>query len=286
MRSLQIGQELAELWAKTWFCTYVFSQIWLKFTAYRLVPQTPCEPLTGSETPSLPIVCTETEGKRRAKLNTLHADDSLGVIIRQRGHRDQMPYIPTATSSQFRWQGGRVPITSIPLSNCQSIGLTLFAFLWPDSFPTQTVTHLDCNSKVSYCPKIGVEFLFFDDFLGPLYYRLFAWTKRNININQPKYINSAEISSSHERSVIVRPESNSPKIVLNSGADRKSPDPDYNSPKFDIFKSDPVPHTLIGNEITPPRERPCGREHVGVIISLVQREKIPVLEVVSFITKL
>eukprot|EP00116_Pleurobrachia_bachei_P001035 sb/3461297/ len=29
----------------------------------------------------------------------------------------------------------------------------------------------------------------------------------------------------------------------------------------------------LGNEITPPRERPGGREHVGVIISLVQREK-------------
>eukprot|EP00116_Pleurobrachia_bachei_P011128 sb/3471390/ len=32
---LQIGQEMAELWTKTWFCTYVFSQIWLTFTAYR-----------------------------------------------------------------------------------------------------------------------------------------------------------------------------------------------------------------------------------------------------------
>eukprot|EP00116_Pleurobrachia_bachei_P014671 sb/3474933/ len=30
----QIGQEMAELWPKTWFCTYFFSQIWLTFTAY------------------------------------------------------------------------------------------------------------------------------------------------------------------------------------------------------------------------------------------------------------
>eukprot|EP00116_Pleurobrachia_bachei_P017913 sb/3478175/ len=29
----------------------------------------------------------------------------------------------------------------------------------------------------------------------------------------------------------------------------------------------------VGNGITPPLERPGGREHVGVIISLVQREK-------------
>eukprot|EP00116_Pleurobrachia_bachei_P015209 sb/3475471/ len=31
-----------------------------------------------------------------------------------------------------------------------------------------TVTHLDCNSKVSYCPKIGVDFIFFGDFLSAL----------------------------------------------------------------------------------------------------------------------
>eukprot|EP00116_Pleurobrachia_bachei_P004548 sb/3464810/ len=37
--------------------------------------------------------------------------------------------------------------------------------------------------------------------------------------------------------------------------------------------SDCITFLHIGNEITPPRERPGGREHVGVIISLVQWEK-------------
>eukprot|EP00116_Pleurobrachia_bachei_P012464 sb/3472726/ len=44
---LQIGQEMAELWSKTWFCTYVFAQIWLTFTAYHLSEHWP-DPLLAS----------------------------------------------------------------------------------------------------------------------------------------------------------------------------------------------------------------------------------------------
>eukprot|EP00116_Pleurobrachia_bachei_P006382 sb/3466644/ len=34
----------------------------------------------------------------------------------------------------------------------------------------RTVTHLDSNSKVSYCPKIGFDFLFFGDFLSAFFF--------------------------------------------------------------------------------------------------------------------
>eukprot|EP00116_Pleurobrachia_bachei_P009890 sb/3470152/ len=41
----------------------------------------------------------------------------------------------------------------------------------------RTVTHLDSNSKVSYCPKIGVDLFFSGDFLSA-FFRLFTRTKR------------------------------------------------------------------------------------------------------------
>eukprot|EP00116_Pleurobrachia_bachei_P005824 sb/3466086/ len=51
----------------------------------------------------------------------------------------------------------------------QIFALCIHSAVFPYLQLQGTVTHLDCNSKVSYCPKIGIDFLFFGDFLSAFF---------------------------------------------------------------------------------------------------------------------
>eukprot|EP00116_Pleurobrachia_bachei_P016973 sb/3477235/ len=78
--------------------------------------------------------------------------------------------IPFRTCSSTQ----KLPRYFTPLTNRK--GINVFFLQKSTKNGSRTVIHLDCNSKVSYCPKIGVNFLFLMTFCS-LYFRLFARTK-------------------------------------------------------------------------------------------------------------